>query len=112
MTNMNKFLCLCCLLTFVGGIVVGYNYSVGYETVDFVKYVIDKICMLLQSFAFVILVIAIMLRKALVTLVNQVSKNVDVFAVKLAERGFKQQEAYKSQDTDMVKFGEGINNDK
>ncbi|MFQ6730026.1 MAG: hypothetical protein ACLRFK_03185 [Alphaproteobacteria bacterium] len=105
MTRVNKILIVCCLLAFVGGIVIGYNYSVGYETVDFVKYLMDKGCTLLQSFAFVILVIAIMLRNALVTLLNQVSKNVDVFVEKLAERGFKQQETYKSQDMDMGKLG-------
>lgn len=104
MTRTNRFLCVLCLLTFVGGLVLGYNYSVGYETVDLIKYLINKICTLLQSFAFVILVIAIMLRTASITLLNQVSKNVDVIMEKLVERGFKQQETYKSQD--VGKLGE------
>ena len=106
MTRINKILIVCCLLTFVGGVVVGYNYSVGYETADFVKYLIDKVCMLLQSFAFVILIIAVMLRKALVTLLNQVSNNVDVIMEKIAQRSFQQQETYKSPNSDMGKLGE------
>lgn len=105
MTRINKNLIVCCLLTFVGGIVIGYNYSVGYETVDFVKYLIDKVCTLLQSFAFVILIIAIMLRKVSVTLLNQVSNNVDVILEKIAQRSFQQQETYKSPNSDMGKLG-------
>ena len=105
MTRLNKILCICYLLTFVGGIVIGYNYAIGYEIADFVKYLIDKVCTLLQSFAFVLLIIAIMLRKSLVNLLNQVSKNVDVIMEKFAERSFKQQETYKSPNADMDKLG-------
>lgn len=105
MTRINKILIVCCLLAFVGGVVIGYNYSVGYETSDFVKYLIDKVCALLQSFAFVLLIISIMLRKSLVNLLNQVSKNVDVIMEKFAERSFKQQETYKSPNADMDKLG-------
>lgn len=106
MTRINKILIVCCLLTFVGGIVIGYNYSVGYETVDFVKYLMDKVCTLLQSFAFVLLIIAIMLRNALVTLLNQISSNVEVIMKQIAQRSFQQQETYKSPNADMGKLGE------
>jgi uncharacterized membrane protein len=106
MTRVNKILCVCCLLTFVGGIVIGYDYSVGYETADFIKYLIDKVCTLLQSFAFVLLIIAIMLRKVFVTLLNQISNNVDVIMEKIAQRSLQQQKTYKSPNANMGKLGE------
>lgn len=68
----------CLLSVLLGGVLgvcIGYYYCVGYELGDFIRYLINKTSDLLQSFAFVILVIVLLFRKSLKSLVEKICDN-------------------------------------
>ena len=89
------------------GIAIGYGYCVGYETLDFVKYLIDRAVLLLQSFAFVILVVVLLLRKPLTGLVEKVRDNVTDILTVAMQKNVKAQEQYKpTQESPLNKQGE------
>ncbi len=91
------------------GCIIEYNLSVGYEMSDLFKFVVNKFCSLLQSFAFVILIIAIMLRNSIIDLIHKVRDNVDVIAEGWVKNRIHEQENFKpNQETHQTGLG-GLN---
>lgn len=89
------------------GVITEHQLCVGYELSDLFKFCINKLVSLLQSFAFVILVIAIMLRASITDLINKVRDNVEAIVEGLARKQVKTQEKYQNkQERSHKAFGE------
>lgn len=96
---------LICIGAYFGGI-IEYNLSVGYELSDMFKFLLNKLCGLLQSFAFVILIIAIMLRSSIIGLIQKVMDNVDIIAEGWVKHRLHEQENFKTnQETHQPGLG-------